>query len=165
MLVMEIYLLRHGDADDSLRIPDQERALTPEGRRKVSAVLSRARAAGAGADLVLTSPLRRARETAALAVEILGVAAPPLPTRALLPEASPEEVWEEVRAHRGQPRLLLAAHEPILSQTIAYLIGAPGAGVEMKKAALARVDVDQFGAAPRGVLRWLMPPALAGGEA
>lgn len=160
---MEIYLLRHGDAEDSLRIPDEERTLTAEGKRKLRAVLSRARAAGAGADLILASPLRRAQETAALAAEILGTAAPALKTNALLPGASPAEVWEEVRVHREQPRLLLAGHEPILGQTVAYLLGTPGAAVEMKKAALARVDVDQFGAEPRGALRWLLPPALAGG--
>jgi phosphohistidine phosphatase len=162
---MEIYLLRHGDAEDSLGVPDEERGLTPEGRRKLRAVLSRARAAGAGADLVLSSPLRRAQETAALAVEILGAGGPPLKTKVLLPGAAPAGVWDEVRVHRDQARLLLAGHEPILSRTVAYLVGAPEAAVDMKKAALARVDLDQFGAAPRGVLRWLMPPALAGGEA
>jgi phosphohistidine phosphatase len=70
--VMEIYLLRHGDAEESLRIPDEERSLTPEGRRKVGDVLLRARAAGSAPSLILSSPLRRAVETAELAAGILG---------------------------------------------------------------------------------------------
>ena len=159
---MEIYLLRHGDAEGSLSIPDAERSLTPEGRRKLSAVLLRARAAGAAAGLILASPLRRARETAELAAGILGVRAPVLTTNALLPDAEPAELWDELRVHRDEPQVLLAGHEPLLSQTVAYLLGAPQAAVDMKKATLARVDLNQFGAAPRGLLRWLLPPPLAG---
>ncbi len=156
---MEIYLLRHGDAEDSLRIPDEERSLTPTGRRKVGAVVMRARAAGAGAALILSSPLRRAVETAELSADLLE--APVEKTDALLPDAAPSEVWDEIRIHRDRGRVLLVGHEPLLSQVAAYLIGAPSAQVEMKKATLARVDLDQFGPEPRGVFRYLLPADLA----
>ncbi len=158
---MQIYLLRHGDAEDSSRIPDNERSLTPEGRRKLGAVLLRARDAGAAPGLVLASPLRRAQETAELAAQILGAHTQVLGTDALLPDAAPAEVWNELRIHREQPQVLLASHEPLLSQTVAYLLGAPEAAIEMKKATLARVDVEQLDAAPKGVLRWLVPPPMA----
>jgi phosphohistidine phosphatase len=158
---MEIYLLRHGDAEESLRIPDEERSLTPEGRRKLGAVLLRARAAGAGASLILASPLRRAVETAELAAGLLNTRAPLVKTNALLPEAAPAEVWDEIRVHRDEGQLLLAGHEPVLGQVIAYLLGVPSAQIDMKKCSLARVDLEQFGHAPRGVLRWLLPPQLA----
>ena len=157
---MEIYLLRHPDAEESLRIPDEERSLTAEGRRKLGAVLLRARAAGAGASLILASPLRRAVETE-LAAGILGTRAPLVKTNALLPGAAPTEVWDEIHVPRDEGQLLLAGHEPLLSQVIAYLLGAPSAQIDMKKGSLARVDLDQFGPAPRGVLRWLLPPQLA----
>jgi phosphohistidine phosphatase len=158
---MEIYLLRHPDAEESLRIPDEERSLTAEGRRKLGAVLLRARAAGAGASLILASPLRRAVETAELAAGILGTRAPLVKTNALLPGAAPTEVWDEIHVHRDEGQLLLAGHEPLLSQVIAYLLGTPSAQIDMKKGSLARVDLDQSGPAPRGVLRWLLPPQLA----
>ena len=159
---MEIYLLRHGEAEESLRIPDAERSLTPEGRRKLGAVLLRARSAGAGASLILSSPLRRAVETAELAAGLLNARTPILKTNALLPEAEPAEVWDEIRVHRDEGQLLLAGHLPVLSLAIAYLLGAPSAQIEMRKGSLARVDLDQFGHAPRGALRWLLPPGLAG---
>jgi phosphohistidine phosphatase len=159
---MEIYLLRHGDAEDSPRIPDTERSLTAEGRRKLGAVLLRARAAGAGASLILSSPLRRAVETAELAAGLLETSVAILPTNALMPDASPAEVWDEIRIHRDQSKLLLAGHQPLLGVTVAYLLGAADAAVEMRKAALARVDLDEFGGVPRGLLRWLLPPELAG---
>jgi len=84
---MEIYILRHGEAEESLRIPDEERSLTPEGRRRLGDVLLRARAAGAGASLILSSPLRRAVETAELAAGILGTRAQVRKTDALRPDA------------------------------------------------------------------------------
>lgn len=158
---MEIYLLRHGEAEESPRIPDEERSLTPEGRRKIGAVLLRARAAGAGASLILASPLRRAVETAELAAAILDTQAPVLKTNALLPGAEPAEVWDEIRRHRDESQLLLAGHEPLLSQVTAFLLGAPSARIEMKKGTLARLDLDCFEPAPRGVLRWLLTAEVA----
>ena len=159
---MEIYLLRHGEAEESLRIPDAERSLTAEGRRKLGGVLLRARAGGAGASLILASPLRRALETAELAAGILGTEAPIVKTNALVPDAAPAEVWDEIRIHRDEGQLLLAGHEPLLSQVIGYLLGEPGAQIEMRKGSLARVDLEGTGSQPRGVLRWLLTAGLAG---
>jgi phosphohistidine phosphatase len=159
---MEIYLLRHGEAEESLRIPDEERSLTPEGRRRLGNVLLRARDAGVGASLILSSPLRRAVETAELAAGILGTSAQIRKTDALRPDAAPAEVWDAVHINRGEDQLLLAAHEPLLSQAVAFLLGTPAAQIDMKKGSLARVDIDQFGSEPRGVLRWLLTPQLAG---
>ena len=62
---MEIYVLRHGDAD-------AERALTETGRQKLRRVLQRAKSADSQPSLILTSPYRRARETAQIAGEVLG---------------------------------------------------------------------------------------------
>ncbi|HOL73069.1 MAG TPA: histidine phosphatase family protein [Bryobacteraceae bacterium] len=159
--MMEVYLLRHGEAEESFRIPDEERSLTPAGRRGLGDVLLRARAAGAGASLILASPLRRAVETAELAAEILGTHARILTTDALRPDAVPAEVWDAIRTNSGENQILLAGHEPLLSQAIAFLLGAPAAQIDMRKGSLARVDIDQFGSEPRGVLRWLITPQLA----
>lgn len=160
---MELYVLRHGEAEGSLGIRDEERALTPEGRRKLGAVLVRARAAGAGASLILSSPLRRAVETAELAGQILGARAPILKTKALTPDGAPAEVWDEIRRHGDEGQLLLAGHEPLLSQVVAYLVGAPSAQVEMRKGSLARIDLDRVGREPRGTLRWLLTADLVAG--
>ena len=81
--------------------------------------------------------------------------------RALIPESSPEAVWEAIRAHKGEPQLMLVGHEPLLSVVYAYLLGAP-VQIDVKKGSLGRVDVDRFIAQPRGWLRWLIYPKLAG---
>ena len=99
---MQIYLLRHGIADNSS--PDSERALTAEGREKLRRVLARARAANAAPSLILSSPYRRALETAGVAAEVLGYEGKVVKTQALVPDASPFDTWEEIRERPGESR-------------------------------------------------------------
>ena len=69
---MEIYILRHGVAEEpQTGQPDSERALTPDGRKKLRNVLRTASSAGVAPSLILTSPYKRALQTAQLAAEIL----------------------------------------------------------------------------------------------
>jgi len=160
---MEIYLLRHAIAEDARPGQrDSDRALTEAGREKLRRVLKRARAAGVKPDLILSSPLRRALETAAAAAAGLGYEGKVVSTQALVPNASPPEVWEEIRRHKEEAAILLAGHEPQMSALAAFLLNSPTLAVEMKKAALIRMDCDQTGPQPRCVLKWMLTPALAG---
>jgi phosphohistidine phosphatase len=154
---VQIYLLRHGIAADTT--PDSERALTSEGREKLGRVLERARSAGVGPSLILSSPYRRAVETADVAVEVLGYQGKVLKTRALVPDSSPFAVWEEIRKRHDESAILLASHEPLMSSLAAYLLDSPALVVDMKKAALVRVDCDRIGPQPKGVLKWMLTPA------
>ena len=153
---MEIYLLRHGIAEDGY--PDSERALTAEGKEKLRRVLKRA---AVKPSLILSSPYVRAVETAEIAADVLGYHGDIEKAQSLTPDGSPAEVWEEIRARKTEDAILLASHEPLMSATAAFLLGAPGLQVDMKKAALARVDVDRFGPQPLGVLKWMLTPAVA----
>jgi phosphohistidine phosphatase len=159
---MQIYLLRHGVAEvGKAGSPDSDRALTPDGKRKLREVLQMARLAGVKPGLILTSPYRRAVETAEIAARVLGVRQSILHTKALVPSASVMDVWDEIRAHRSEEQILLAGHEPLFGQLFAYLLAAPALQVDFKKGAIARIDMEQFNAQPRGVLRWFLPPKLA----
>jgi phosphohistidine phosphatase len=159
---MEIYLLRHGVAEDAHPgASDAERALTAEGRKKLLEVLRVAKAAGVRPSLILTSPYRRAVETAEIARFALGAKSEPLRTRALQPMAAPENLWDELRVHKDEPRVLLAGHEPMLSQTAGYLLGVPELNIDFKKGTLVRLDVEQFGPRPSAVLKWMLVPRLA----
>ena len=65
---MKIYILRHGIAEEAQgNQPDSERALTAEGKKKLRSVLRTAAAADVAPSLILTSPLRRAVQTAQIA--------------------------------------------------------------------------------------------------
>ncbi|HUI79486.1 MAG TPA: histidine phosphatase family protein [Bryobacteraceae bacterium] len=160
---MEIYLLRHAAAEDGPPgMKDSDRALTPEGREKLKRVLKRARNADVKPDVILSSPYRRALETAEMAAEALGYRRKIVQTETLVPNASPYDVWQEVRSRRDEGAILLASHEPLMSATVALFLANPGMLVDMKKSALVRVDVERFGPEPHGILKWMLTPALAG---
>jgi len=160
---MELYILRHGIAEDGLPgTPDSARQLTDEGRQKTARVVKMARAAGVAPSLILSSPYDRAMQTARIAADHLGYSGQILQTKALVPHGSPQGVWSEIRDRATENSILLAGHEPLLSQLVAWLLGSPALQVEMKKSALVRIDVEGMRAVPQGILRWMVTAALTG---
>jgi phosphohistidine phosphatase len=161
--LMEIYLLRHAIAENARPgLKDADRALTDEGRQKLQRVLERARNAGVTPGLILSSPFRRALETAEIAMESLKYRGKIVQTAALVPDGNPRQVWDEIRSRKSESAVLLASHEPLMSSLVAHLLASPALMVDIKKAGLARIDCDGFGPEPRGVLKWLLTPATAG---
>jgi phosphohistidine phosphatase len=159
---MQIYLLRHGIAEDARAGQrDAERALTPEGVKKLRVILKRAQDGGVEPSLILTSPYKRAVQTAELAARAFGYKGELLRTKALQPDATARDAWEEIRLHRDAVQLLLSGHEPLFSALTAHLLGCPSLLLDFKKGAVVRVDVDSLGPHPRGVLRWMLAPKLA----
>ncbi|MBY0505698.1 MAG: histidine phosphatase family protein [Bryobacteraceae bacterium] len=160
---MELYLLRHGIAEEGHATqPDSTRALVPEGERRLRHVLKRAAGAGAAPSLILTSPYLRARQTAALARELLPGVRETLVTDALTPMGRPDEVWQELRVHRAEASVLLASHEPLCGQLTMLLLRCPALRIDFKKGMLVRIDFDSLGPVPHGTLRWILTAALAG---
>jgi phosphohistidine phosphatase len=159
---MELYVFRHGIANDvQAGGSDSARNLTKEGRDKVASVARLARRAGVEPSLILSSPYVRAVETARIAAEEFGYSGTSLKTDALVPFGTPKGVWDELRDHADERAILLAGHEPLLSQLVAYLLGAPALRVEMKKATMVRIDMNGGGPVPHGTLRWIITARLA----
>ena len=157
---MEIYILRHGIAEDpKAGTTDADRALTDNGREKLRAVLEQAHDAGVRPSLILSSPYKRALQTAHMAGQVLRCNKV-VEAGVLTPNSAPKAVWEAICAHRREPALLLAGHEPLLGMTVGYLLGVPALQVDLKKAALVRIDQESFSGAPRGVLKWMLTPRL-----
>jgi phosphohistidine phosphatase len=103
---MHLYLVRHAEAASGE--PDEERRLTQAGREQARALGRRLAEEGISPDALLTSPLVRARETAAALGEALGIEAEA--DERLRPGATSEGVRAAVRA-RGE-RVVVVAHEP-----------------------------------------------------
>jgi len=159
---MELYLFRHGIAEDAPPgRADATRALTAEGRERTAAVAKMARHAGVQPSLIASSPYVRAVQTAEVAAKEFGYSGDLLKLPSLVPHGSPEAVWSDIRDLKDEAAVLLAGHEPLLSNLTAYLLNAPGLKVDMKKSAMLRIDLENLGAAPRGVLRWMIVPKLA----
>ena len=159
---MQLYILRHGIAEDGTPGGDDaERALTAEGKKRLREVLRLAQNGGVAPELMISSPYVRAVQTAQIAREVLGYRHDLLRTEALVPSSDPEIVWEEVRIHRDCGQLMLVGHEPLLSRVAAFFLASPSLAVDMKKGAIVRIDLEEFGKLPHGVLKWMVVPKLA----
>jgi phosphohistidine phosphatase len=159
---VELYLLRHGIAEDHAPTGrDPDRRLTDEGRENLRRVLKRAAAAGVEPSLIISSPYKRALDTAEIAASELHYKGEIMRTGSLTPDSSPPSVWSEIREHRDHSSILLAGHEPLFSATVAWLLGSTHQMVDFRKAALLRIDVHSFGANPQGILQWMLTPKLA----
>ena len=156
---MEIYLFRHGIAEDGKPgDPDSARRLTDEGRRKAASVAKTARASGVAPSLILSSPYTRAKQTAEIAADIFACREQIEFIQSLVPHGTPESVWQDIRDHKDAASVLLAGHEPLLSGLGAWLLNAPSLRIDMKKSALIRIDADASTRNPHGVLRWMIIP-------
>ncbi len=162
---MHVYLLRHGIAEDERPgVADADRALTLDGRRKLRYVLKSVAEAGARPSLIVSSPLKRALQTAEIAGAALGYQGELLRSRVLLPNGSAEQVWEEIRTHRSEEGIMLVGHNPLFDALGPYLLGTPSLQMDFKKGAILRVDIEAFGAQPRGILRWYLIAKLSVGR-
>ena len=153
MGTMQIYLLRHGIAEDPRPgQPDSERILTPEGRKRLRAIKRRV---GLAAMCTLSSPYLRAMQTAAMFSDEI------VQTPTLEPGANPEDAWNEIRLFKDKPQILCSSHEPLCGRLAAYLLNAPSLQIDVKKGALIRIDVERFGPKPQGTLKWMIVSKLA----
>ena len=159
---MHVYLLRHGIAEEGRTGQnDAERALTPDGRKKLRHVLKAVAEARVKPTLVLSSHLKRAVQTAEIAKGMLGYSGEIAHTKALAPGASPEQVWEDIRTHKAESALLLVGHNPLFDYLVPYLLNAPNLVVDFKKGAIMRVDIESFSANPKGTLCWYLTAKLS----
>ena len=158
--LVELCFLRHAHAGDPAAWdrPDEERPLTEKGRRQADRIGRLLAAAGYAPDAILTSPLARARQTAEIVAEILGIA---VRIEDRLGGALDLATVDQVLAGAGHPRRpVLVGHDPDFSELVSELVGAP---IPMRKGALARVDVERPLVSGAGELRWLLPPDILRG--
>ena len=167
---MELYILRHGDAVDRVTggyARDEDRPLTEQGREEARLAGGALAALGVRPDLLLVSPLVRARQTAELAAEALRPRRGPLESAALAPGGRPEEVLAALRGAMhgegasGAGSALLVGHMPDLGELVGWLVwGQLDLAVPLRTGGVCRVDLPDQPAPSTGDLRWLLPPRL-----
>ena len=115
-------LVRHGDALPAGEAGDNARRLSPRGRADIARLAGRLRIESPEPTHVFVSPLARARETAAILLAGRKGAPAAEVTRALVPEADPEEFLAELALREIEAGCVLAvAHEPLLGRLAEYL--------------------------------------------
>lgn len=158
---MRIHLLRHAEAED--RSPsgrDTDRRLTEAGERRMKAVAKAIARLDLGIDLILVSPLVRARQTAEPVAEACGYEGELVELEALVPGAEPEDVLHEL-ARRKASSVLLVGHMPHLGSLLGRLVsGRDDLDVAMKKASLASFEASADPSSGRAELRFLLSPRV-----
>ena len=156
---MEIYFLRHGDAGsrESWKGSDDSRPLSNEGAARIEREASGLALLRPSLDLIITSPLVRARQTAEIVARRLNLMDALAKDERLAPGFGAADLDSIMREHRALTALMLVGHEPDFSTVIAACIG--GGRVECKKGSLARVDF-QDPSSLSGLLVWLLPPRV-----
>lgn len=152
---MELYFLRHAEAEDARSgLADGDRRLTPEGSEATKREAEGLRKLGLKLDLVLTSPLVRARQTAEIVAKALGL---PTPTAAsqLASGCELADLRSLLSEHADCKRVMLVGHEPDFSRMVSQLVGS--ASLKLKKGGIARVNADSIESG-RGELEWLLTP-------
>jgi phosphohistidine phosphatase len=155
----ELYLVRHGVAEErGAKWPDDaKRPLSADGMSRMKKSARGLDRLDVTFDVILTSPLVRARQTAdILSAEMDGHPAI-VNVEALAPGASYASLVTELEKHARKARIALVGHEPGIGELAARLVGSRHP-IEFKKGSVARIDVEQIPPAGPGDLRWMMPP-------
>lgn len=158
---MDLYLLRHGKAEKT--VPgggsDDERPLTGRGKSEIHEIAAWIRSQGCVIDYIATSPLIRARETAAIISEVYPAARGPELWEELSPGVEFDRLLCRIREQHNTPSLLLIGHEPSMSTSIGWIISGSGnVRIVLKKGGLAKI-VNFFPSEnSSGDLIWLLTP-------
>ena len=156
--MIELHLLRHAHAGDAAawRGPDEARPLSDKGEKQADRLGRFLAGVGFEPDAIITSPKVRAAQTAERVAEALGL---PVTTDDRLAGALDEDALEAILRDAGDPqRPVLVGHDPDFSELLDDLTGS--SGLEMKKGAIARIDIERPPAPGTGTLAWLVTPDL-----
>jgi phosphohistidine phosphatase len=159
---MILYFLRHGKAEKrgEWTGPDEQRPLTKNGVELMKQQAATMEKLELNLDLIVTSPLARARGTAEIVARALGMSKKLLEDPALSPGFSPAKLQEVLDRHPRASAIMLVGHEPDFSDTISALTG--GGRVVCRKGCLARIDFADRSLVKKkeGELAWLLQPEV-----
>lgn len=158
---MLVYFIRHASAGQRKSDPakDEKRPLDEDGIAQCGFVGRALALLDTHVDAIVSSPLKRATQTASLIANDLAFEGKLDMDPALRPEATYSQFRDLLDRHRDQEAIAVVGHNPNLSEFLARVLGATATrgGVDLKKGAVARVEVDHR----RGELTWLITPKLA----
>jgi len=165
---MNLYILRHAIAadKDSFDQPDSERPLTKEGSEKMRRIAKELKKLKIEFDIILSSPFRRAKETAGIMAEEFHCEEILKFSPHLKVGGDPGELIREINSsYKKSDSILLVGHEPYLSGLISTLVsGKKDLAITMKKGGICKLSFGSLTYGRCATLEWLMAPAQILGE-
>jgi phosphohistidine phosphatase len=159
---MILYIVRHAIAAQSTAgVADEDRELTKEGIEKMKKAADGLRAIDAIPDIVLSSPLARARQTAEILIEAFDRKPTLSLSSALSPSANRPELYKEIRKYGAAGSIMLVGHQPSLGQIAGEIVyGSSGRPLDLKKGGACAIEIEKLAPDLCGTLLWLMTPAI-----
>jgi phosphohistidine phosphatase len=158
---MDLYLIRHADAvplGENKVNEDAERPLTDLGREQSRQLAAGLRRRGVELNIVLTSPLLRARQTAEGMLDAWEGPRPDLQVcEELAPGGKRRKLSRFIR-ELGREKVAVVGHQPDLGEYAAWLIGSKKVHVEIAKAGVAYIPCANEPGRGMGSLVWLVTP-------
>jgi phosphohistidine phosphatase len=158
---MIVYFLRHASAGKSMPNPekDERRPLDDEGILQARYVGRMLANLDVQVDQIVSSPLKRARQTASLVANELAFEPAVQLDNALRPEAELEQFEAMLARHKKYEAIMVVGHNPSLTEFLAKSIsaGARDAHIDFKKGAVAKVEMS----GRQGIMQWLVTPKIA----
>ena len=158
-----LYFLRHGFAGQP-EAPDvdDDRPLTKSGILKMEKSAESIASIVTSFDVILSSPLKRAHQTALIIAREMGYKDKIEHSDLLRPGAQIGKFLTSLEKYGKEEKqsVLLIGHEPDMSNIISLLTGIPAGSIEFKKSAFCNIEVTSFSASARGKLLWLLQPKL-----
>jgi phosphohistidine phosphatase len=161
---MNLYILRHASAGTRRANPvvDAKRPLDKEGKQQCILVGSLLNALNVQFDRVVSSPLKRALQTASLVGTETGYESKIELSDALSPQGTVQNFQDLVRGLMKYDNVLVVGHNPNLTAFFGSLLAPSGRiGTRLRKGAIARIDCTRL----PGVLHWLVDPRILRGYA
>jgi phosphohistidine phosphatase len=152
---MQIYLLRHAEAEDE-PTNDAKRALTAKGEKQAKSVGRFCRNHSVIPEIIVSSPLRRAEQTALIFARELDMQSAVRLEEFLLPGLTLERAFSALEKYREKASILLVGHEPDFSKLAASLIGTRPENVHFRKATLISVNLPKMESGA-GAIDFLIP--------
>jgi phosphohistidine phosphatase len=157
---MFLYFLRHASAGQRLMTAkkDEKRGLDKDGIEQCGYIGRALAALGVQADVIISSPLKRSSQTAALVGNEMGYEGKLVLDAALKPQSSFAEFQKMLAKYQRQESVMLVGHNPNLSAFLGRVITANGneATIELKKGAVAKVEMRRS----FGSLSWCVTPRI-----
>lgn len=152
---MNLFLVRHAAAvERTSGVPEEWRYLTPEGRAFFRKTAKTVLKKGIEPNLIITSPLLRAVQTADILAETISHIGPLIVADELAPGFDMAALERLLDAYRSVDELVLVGHEPDLSRIIAALLSIEG-GFNFKKGGVVKLKVDPAGLRRPATFKWL----------
>jgi phosphohistidine phosphatase len=161
---MNLYLMRHGIAAAAGQAgvkSDGERPLTPRGIKRLRQAARGLRRLKISFDAILTSPLLRARQTADIVVDALGLEAQLEEIPELAPETSVDRLLAGLSRCQNKQHLLLVGHNPLLTHASSFLLAGkkePGLQIDLKKGGICCIETETLPPRAPGTLHWFLTP-------